>query len=133
MSGDDEEHGAFSEGRRVADAARHRIADMNQRAADFWNERSATAQLDSSGRLHWRTGDAAAGARSTAFRDAMHSAAHATTPREQIAALNRGARAFWAGTGEPPTPVADALRGASAPTSVGEINQRNRAFWAERS
>jgi len=119
-------------GKRIADAARRRIGDMNATASAFWAKRSATAQPDSSGRMHWRGGDAASGARSTAFRDAMHSAAHAATPREQIAALNRGARAFWSGTGEPPTLVADALRGAPAPTSVSEINARNRAFWAAR-
>lgn len=131
MSGDDEEHGAFSEGRRIADAARHRIADMNQRAADFWNKRSATAQLDSSGRMNWRGGDAAPGARSTAFRDAMHAAAHASTPREQIASLNSAAKAFW-NSGEPPTVTGDALRRMPAPSSIGEMNARNRAFWASR-
>jgi hypothetical protein len=81
--------------------------------------------------MHWCTGDAATGARSTGFRDAMHAAAHAATPREQIAALNRGAKAFWS-RGEPPTLVADALRTAAAPTSVAEINVRNRAYWGNR-
>jgi hypothetical protein len=129
------EHGAFSGGRRIADAtarrlaSTQRIADINTRNHDFHASRSVTPRLDTSGRMHWRTGDAAP-AQTTAFRDAMHAAAHAATPREQIAAINRGAKAFW-NRGEPIT--ADALRRMPAPTSVSEINRRNRAYWAGRS
>jgi len=127
---EEEPHGAFSEGRRVADAARRRIADINVRNRDYWDQRSVTPQLDSSGRMHWRGGDA--GPPSTAFRDAAHAVATAATPRALNAAMNRAAKAFW-NRGEPPTLVADALRAAPVPTTVSEINQRNRAFWAGRS
>jgi len=126
-----ERHGAFSEGRRIADATARRVADINQRNADFWNRRSSTPSLDSRGRMNWRTGDAAP-AETTAFRDAMHAAANAATPREQISALNRAAKSFWS-RGEPPTVTGDALRRTPAPTTIGEINARNRAYWAGRS
>ncbi len=132
----EEEHGALSEGRRIADASARRTRDtlalssINQRNADFWNKRSVTPQLDSSGRMNWRTGDVAP-AQSTAFRDAMHAAAHAATPRAQIAALNRGAKAFWH-RGEPASLTADMLH-PCADASIASINARNRAFWAGRS
>lgn len=128
MSGapDDEEHGAFNEGRRIADAARRRIGDMNQRAADFWNKRSATPSLDSRGRMSWRGADAAQSAR-PGVRDAVHEARTAPTPRAELEAMNRAAKAFW-NSGEPLTVTGDALRRMPAPTSVAEINQSNRVF-----
>ena len=89
------------------------IAQINQRNHDFQASRDGTPRLDN------------------AFRDAMHAAGTAATPREQIAALNRGAKTFW-NRGEPPSLVSDALRSASAPTTVAAINARNQAFWAAR-
>jgi len=130
-SRDEQEHGAFSEGRRIADATGRRVADINAANSEFWNKRSATPSLDSRGRMNRHTGDATPAQR-TAFRDAMHAATNAPTPREQIAALNRGAKAFWS-SGEPPTLIADALRAAPAPTTIAGMNQRARAFWAGRS
>jgi hypothetical protein len=110
------------------------IATINQRNRAFHARNSAAPTLDSSGRMIYprSSSDAAPGARSTAFRDAMHAANTATTPREHIAALNAASKAFWH-RGEPPTVTGDALRRLPAPTTVGEINQRNRAYWAGRS
>jgi len=108
------------------------IAEINRRNREFHAARDATPRLDSSGRMNWRTGDAAPAAR-PGVRDAAHAAAQAVAsadPRARLEALNRGARAFWSGSGEPIT--ADALRRMPAPTTIGEINQRNRAFWARR-
>ncbi|HEX5461444.1 MAG TPA: hypothetical protein VFX20_15885 [Steroidobacteraceae bacterium] len=132
---DDEPHGAFSEGRRIADAARHRIADINARNRHFHAAQCVTPQLDSSGRMNWRTGDSAPGARTTVFRDAAHDVRAATTPGARIEAMNRGARAFWSGVGDPPTVTADTLRRVAAPAGVRTpeaINAANRAFWDQR-
>lgn len=129
---EEEPHGAFSEGRRIADAARQRVADINAHNRDFHAARSVTPQLDTSGRMHWRTGDAAPGGRATAFRDALYEVRTATTPRAQLAALNRSARAFWSRAGDPPTVTGYALRRTPAPTSVAEINAQNRTYWAGR-
>jgi hypothetical protein len=144
----EEEHGAFSEGRRIADAAvRHvrgttqRIKSINQRNADFWRERSVTPTLDSSGSMNSRTRDSARGAETTAFRDAAHQARTATTTRSLVEAMNNAAKSLWSG-GEPPTLTSDALRRMSATAGdvtqaassrVASINAANRAFWAERS
>jgi len=120
-------------GKRVADATRRRVASINDANSRFWDKRSAAPLLDSRGRMQWRGGDAAPAAR-PGVRDAAHAAAEAVAnadPRARLAALNRGARAFWSGAGEPIT--ADALRRMPVPTTVSEINQRNRAFWAGRS
>jgi len=61
-SRDEEEHGAFSEGRRIADATARRVADINASNAEFWQQRSSAPSLDSRGRMRW-TGDAAPSAR----------------------------------------------------------------------
>jgi hypothetical protein len=108
------------------------ITQLNAANRSFWARRSVIPSVDSCGRMHWRGGDAAPGARTTALRDAIYEPRAATTPREQLAALNRGARAFWSGTAEPPTVAGDALRKLPAPTSNAELNQCNRAFWSGR-
>lgn len=138
----EEPHGAFSEGRRIADGLmrRHRVGDfsrpvsiatINQRNRAFHASRDVTPRLDNSARMNWRTGDAAPQDR-TAVRDAVHAANHATNTPDLIRAKNATAKAFWS-SGEPPTLVADALRIAPASTTVAGINARNRAFWAGRT
>ena len=117
--------------RRIADATARRIDDINAGNRAFWTARDTTPQLDSSGRMNWRTGDSRT--QSTAFRDAQHAVAHAASPSKRIEAMNLAARAFWTPRGEPPTVTADALSHApTGGTTAASINARNRAFWAGR-
>jgi len=62
----------------------------------------------------------------------VHEARTAATPRAELEVINRANRCSWSGAGEPPTVTGDALRRMPAPTTVSEINERNRQFWAER-
>lgn len=84
--------------------------------------------------MQWRpdtTVRTADGSRLTTARDAEHAVRIARTPREQIAAINALNRLKTIRDGDPLG--AAALSRVAPPTSVGDINAYNRAFWAGRS
>jgi len=110
------------------------ISEINRHNREFHTARGVTPSVDSGGCMHWRGGDAAPGAGTTAFRDTAHDVRTGTTPSARIEAMNRGARAFWSGAGEPIT--VDTLRRVAAPAGARTseaINAANHAFWAGRT
>jgi len=109
------------------------IRSINDANARHWANRSAAPRLDSSGRMVYprggaiRTGDSA---RTSAVRDAEHAVRSASTPHEQLAAINLLNRLNATRDGEPLG--AAALLRTPAPQSIADLNARNRLYWATR-
>lgn len=107
------------------------IATINQRNRDFHARNSAAPRLDSSGRMVRgavvRTGDSA---RMTAVRDAEHAVRSASTPREQLSAINLLNRLQATREGEPFGTAG--MIGRRPPQSPVELNAMHRAYWAGR-
>lgn len=140
-AGGEERHGAFSEGRRIADGLMRprmlgdfsrpgSIAEINERNRQFHARTNAALALDASGRMDWRRSSVRITdtARQTALRNAVHAQAQAPTPADRLRAMNDAARAFWPSTGITPGGPVGGLGVGIGKTAV-DINARNRAFW----
>ena len=120
--------------RSLRDASGHPAIRRDYRSGDGSKPRSI-ASISADNRAFWAGRGAAAAetrtrtasASDAVFRDAEHACQTATTPRARIAAMNVMNRLR---TGEPMT--ADMQPQRSAPSSIADINARNRAFWSGR-